>query len=243
MNKTFLTTEAFFFLWMFCSVQCMAQNHGNLLLRFHVMANNKALVLADSSYTNAFNESYNISRLKFYISNINTAGNQLKEYNKEIYLLENGITDSVWANVLPGAYHKLYFTVGVDSALNNSGAQEGVLDPLNGMFWTWNSGYIFFKMEGYSNASTADLQRIEHHIGGYRSPFNAARLIELNLPASLIVTEGSSSTIDIKLNLDNYWNGLHSIKIAEQALIMSPGNQASKIADNFQNMFSITSVH
>ncbi|HRE64559.1 MAG TPA: hypothetical protein PKU77_12260, partial [Ferruginibacter sp.] len=113
----------------------------------------------------------------------------------------------------------------------------------NGMFWTWNSGYIFFKMEGYSNASTADLQRIEHHIGGYRSPFNAARLIELKLPVSLTVTEGSSNTIDINLNIDNYWNGLHSIKIAEQALIMSPGNQASKIADNFQNMFSISSVH
>ncbi len=221
----------------------MAQNQGKLLLRFHVWANNNELVLADSSYTNAFNESYQINRLKFYISNINVAGKKMIPYNKEIFLLEKGIADSVWADVLPGVYDKLFFTLGVDSAFNNTGAQEGALDPLNGMFWTWNSGYIFFKMEGYSNASTADLQRIEHHIGGYRSPFNAARLIELKLPVSLTVTEGSSNTIDINLNIDNYWNGLHSIKIAEQALIMSPGNQASKIADNFQNMFSISSVH
>jgi hypothetical protein len=44
---------------------------------------------------------------------------------------------------------ELRFAVGVDSVRNSSGAQVGALDPLNGMFWTWRTGYIFFKSEGF----------------------------------------------------------------------------------------------
>ena len=49
-----------------------------------------------------------------------------------------------------GLYKSIKFMIGVDSTRNVSGSQTGALDPANGMFWTWNSGYIFLKMEGTS---------------------------------------------------------------------------------------------
>jgi hypothetical protein len=53
-------------------------------------------------------------------------------------------------NVPAGTYTGMYLTMGVDSARNVSGAQEGALDPANGMFWSWTSGYIMIKAEGLS---------------------------------------------------------------------------------------------
>lgn len=144
--------------------------------------------------------------------------------------------------VAEGAYHALHFTLGVDSILNCSGAQDGALDPLNGMFWTWNTGYIFFKLEGYSTSSTADLKRIEHHIGGYQGPYKAQRTVSLKLEKPLIVKENVSQQVILQLNLDKYWQAVRPVKIAEHSLVMSPGSLASSAADNFSSMFSILPI-
>ncbi len=225
-----------------CNGHSYAQENGALQIRFNITANGKTLTLNDSSYTNAFNESYQVTRLKYYISNIALHAYDGVVYNDRVFLLEAGGTDSIVMPENAANYYSLEFLVGVDSALNCSGAQDGALDPLNGMFWTWNSGYIFFKLEGYSPASKADLQRIEHHVGGYRYPNKAARLIKLELPKTLEVKKGSRHTITINMNLDKYWKGINEIKIADQALLMTPGGLAIKAADNIQKMFSITAV-
>ncbi len=138
-----------------------------------------------------------------------------------------------------GTYQTITFTLGVDSLLNCSGAQDGALDPLNGMFWTWNSGYIFFKLEGYSSSSTADLNRIEQHIGGYRGPYKAQRVITLKLDKPLSLIQNEVQELNVQLDLDKYWLSVHPVKLAENPLIMIPGALASRSADNLANMFSI----
>ena len=219
-----------------------AQNYGKLVLRFKLVANNKPVVLSDSSYTNAFNEKYQLTRVKYYISKVNLAAAKNVDYNQEVFLMDAATVDSLVVDILPGSYPRLYFTLGVDSALNNSGAQDGALDPLNGMFWTWNTGYIFFKMEGYSPSSTADLHRIEQHIGGYRSPYNAARLINLVLPKNLDIDIGETKYMDVRLDIDKFFDGPHQIRLSEKSLLMSPGPEAIKAADNIAQSFSIESI-
>jgi hypothetical protein len=59
------------------------------------------------------------------------------------------------------------FMIGVDSARNNSGAQTGALDPTNGMFWSWSTGYIMAKFEGTSAQSPAAANALKFHIGGF----------------------------------------------------------------------------
>ena len=217
-------------------------NQAKLVLKFEYMANNKPLVLGDSGYVNEFAENYTITRLKYYISNISLGAKANSRLSNEVFLVNAANEDSITIEAMPGVYTELIFTLGIDSALNNSGAQDGALDPLNGMFWTWNSGYVYFKLEGFSNASTADLQRIEHHIGGYQGPNKVARQIELNLQQPLIIREGEQKEITVVLNLDKYWKGQNEITIASKALIMIPGEWAKKSADNFPGMFSVKSV-
>ena len=225
-----------------CNGYCYAQKDPQLLIRFNVTANGKPLVMADSTYHNAFGELFQVTRLKYYISNISLDDSHCTPLHNKVYLLETGITDSLMTSVSGTRLTSISFMLGVDSALNCSGAQDGALDPLNGMFWTWNSGYIFFKLEGYSPSSTADMQRIEHHVGGYRYPNNVAKSIRLILPAPLALEKNGRHIININVDLDKYWKAVNEIKIASQALLMTPGGLALKAAENFQSMFSITSV-
>jgi hypothetical protein len=213
---------------------------ADLLISFRHIANNKSVVLSDSTYSNFFGEPYHVTRLRYYLSNLHFDGSNCGTTSgQNVFLVDAAAADTLRLQVPAGTYSSLCFTLGVDSLLNCSGAQDGALDPLNGMFWTWNSGYIFFKLEGSSPASVADLHRIEHHIGGYRGPYQAGRNIEVNLEKPLMLKEHSTHQIAIRVNLDRYWNSTHEIKIADTPLIMVPGQQAARSADNFKSMFSI----
>jgi hypothetical protein len=239
MNNFYLIRFLVFAMVMLLQQKSNAQQNEDaaLLLKFEYSANNKPLVLGDSSYTNAFGESYRVTKLRYYISNPGLQGNGNSQTGKEVFLLDAANEDSIPLKVKPGTYHSLFFTLGVDSALNSSGAQTGALDPLHGMFWTWNSGYVFFKLEGYSPASTADLQRIEHHIGGYMPANKASRQIVIALEQPVIFKKGDQRQMIINVNLDKYWRAQNDISIASNALIMEPGALAKSVSNNFQAMF------
>jgi hypothetical protein len=72
--------------------------------------------------------------------------------------------------------------LGVDSIRNVSGIQTGALDPLKGMFWTWNSGYVMAKLEGSSESSNSAGNRFTYHIGGFRPGMNVLKTIDLIIP-------------------------------------------------------------
>lgn len=231
------------YLLLFVAGNLTAQHKtGELLINFQHIANGKPMILKDSSYTNSFNENYNITRLKYYISNVHCEGQLIGKSSHNIFLVDASEESTVRLNVPAGTYNQLYFTLGVDSIFNCSGAQDGALDPLNGMFWTWNSGYIFFKLEGFSSSSTADLNRIEHHIGGYRGPHKAGRTMALMLEKPLVVKENDKHQVNIQLNLDRYWASENEIKINDHPVVMVPGELAKRSADNFKAMFSVISA-
>ena len=209
-----------------------------VLVKFVHTANDKPIVLQDSAYQNAFGEAYQLTRLKYYISNLRLLGRQPGQGATSVYLIDAAKEEILTLEAKAGTYQSLVFTLGVDSIYNCSGAQDGALDPLNGMFWSWNSGYVFFKMEGYSAASTADLQRIEHHIGGHLGAHKASVNIVLPLEKPLLLNDLEKQMIEITLDLDKYWKGKNDLTIASNALIMTPGPLAIKSAENFAGMFS-----
>ncbi len=128
--------------------------------------------------------------------------------------------------------------LGVDSLMNTSGAQTGALDPLRGMFWTWNSGYINAKLEGISSQSSQPAHMINYHIGGYRYPNNAARVITMNLE-SINNSDEKNHELFITANTNAWFSGRHEIKIAKTPGCMMPGELAGAIADNYSEMFSL----
>ena len=219
---------------------------GTIDIQFIHTANGKQLTLRDSSYANPFGEAYTVNKLKYYVGHFSLEGNTAA-ISKEPYFLVNAAheEDHLLLTVETGTYHSIGFTLGVDSIDNCSGAQSGALDPLNDMFWTWNSGYIFFKLEGTSPASGADLQRIEHHIGGYKGDQNVASAVQLTFPENelLTVAANKKTTVLIETNLDHYWNSRSEIRISAVPAIMTPGPLSKKIAANFSSLFSVKKMN
>jgi hypothetical protein len=203
-------------------------------LKFVHSANGKKILKNDSTYTTPNGEPYTISKLKYYTSDLH-----FKEKKTGTFLIDAFGCDSADIFIPPGIYKSFSFLLGVDSLHNSSGAQDGALDPLNDMFWTWNSGYVMFKLEGKSGVSTADLQRIEHHIGGYQGEYKTMRTIQINFKDEIHLSRGKNATIVIEMDLDKYWNG---ISIVSTPVIVTPGGLAKRSADNFSSMFKFKEV-
>jgi hypothetical protein len=219
-----------FFLWVILFFSLNGFGQKKIVIKFEHIANGKKIVMNDSMYENNFGEKYTVSKLKYYVSNISFTTKDALETDKKVFLIDASKNDSI-IKIEGRKIVGISFMIGVDSSLNCSGAQSGALDPLNDMFWTWNNGYVFFKLEGTSSSSTADRNRIEQHIGGYKGEYKAMRKIFLPI-------KKMSNTIIIQMNLDKYWD---NIKIAETPVIAAPGKEARKAADGFVGMFSVKS--
>jgi len=113
-------------------------------------------------------------------------------------------------------FDNLRFFVGIDSSTQMNGVLEGDLDPVNGMYWSWQSGYIHVKLEGVSSASPTRLNRFQLHIGGFRFPFDTRR------PIILPVSPKPYLTIDVEIT--PLLSFMHERKIFQ---VMRPGSTSS----------------
>lgn len=195
-----------------------------------------------SNFVNSHGEQFRIDKFNYYISNvqlITTSDNTIEKENESYHLIqaETPSSNSFNFNVKKKTANKIKFLVGVDSTRNVSGAQTGALDPLNGMFWTWHSGYIMAKLEGNSPQSNAVNNLITYHIGGFSGVNSTLRWVTLDLPQAAITNSGI--TINLKCNINKFFDGVHVSKIVDEPIMMDHGAKAAKFADNYATMFSI----
>ena len=227
----------FFISFIIFSTNIIAQKkQGFMKVIFEHLANGKNIIYNDSSYINAFHENYSLSKLKYYVSDIHFVYTTKKQERKSVHLIDASKKNSLAVSFFGKGIKGISFLLGVDSLNNCSGAQSGPLDPLNDMFWTWNNGYIIFKLEGKSDSSKVDNNRIEHHVGGYKGANKAMREIALPINENYFKKH---NTIIIQLNIDKYWMGINKLRIAETPVITAPGVLAKTAADNFEGMFLI----
>ena len=118
--------------------------------------------------------------------------------------------------------------------------QIGSLDPMHGMFWTWNSGYIMAKLEGVSSAAKVPGNLFSYHVGGFKTGESALRFVRLNIGENI---KTNHLNIVIEADINKWFQSAHTIKITEHPICHSPGNLAMQIADNYATMFKIVSVN
>ena len=229
----------------------------DLILQFDNVAGNKDLVLNSGEYTNASGESFNVSQLQYFVSNMKFFCPNGKEFTvnqEDSYFLiqeDEPASQKLKLKVPPGEYNKLTFLVGVDSLRNTMpiDKRKGVLDPSNsmdnGMYWSWNSGYIFFKMEGNSKAAPEDPtgnRKFRFHIGGfggYSAPtINNIKTITLDLSkaGTVKVKKGRNATIRIKADILKTFNGTTNLNIAGHPSVMF-SEFSVNVANNYSKMF------
>jgi hypothetical protein len=231
------------------SIDTGLQGPANLQLEFAPTVDASNLIFG-KTYKNAFAEEYSITAFKFYIHGIeliNSQTNNIFEVGKDNHWLVNTSDSSasrVQLSIPSSTYNRISFIMGVDSIRNVSGAQTGALDPAQGMFWTWSTGYIMAKLEGNSPVAATPNNVIEYHIGGFKSGESVLRRITLDFPAPQRVDlkPGSLSTITISANINSWFNQANPIRISEKPVSMAPGNLATQIADNYSKMFTVVEV-
>jgi len=120
------------------------------------------------------------------------------------------------------------FNIGVEEEMNTSGALSGDLDPSKGMYWSWQSGYINFKIEGISPSCNTRKNKFKFHVGGYKQPNKTTRKVNCKI--------NTEERIIVNLDLAQFFNEI-DLKVNNQ--IMIPGKEASALADMLPKLFSV----
>ena len=245
LNKTLqsLTILICCFISLACHSQVTASKEkpDSLKLTFKNNVGSQPLVL-DKDYTNSFGETYSVHKFRYYISQIQIVDNSdmsVQLFKDNYFLVDAGDTSTHTITVPLSLKHISYFSfvLGVDSTSNVSGVQEGALDPANGMFWTWNSGYIMAKLQGKSPVAQAAGNAFSFDIGGFKTGENAARKMEFTIKAG--GKNKAVHNIVISADVNKWFNGAHAIKIAEHPGCHEAGALAMQVADNYATMFSL----
>ncbi len=220
---------------------------GNLNIHFENYVGDSLLKLNTINYKNEAGQVYTISKFKYYIGNIHLKKADGSGYTlpQEYFLINEENLSSkeiVLKDVPEGSYTSVNFIVGVDSIHNCSGAQSGALDPVNAMFWAWNTGYVFLKIEGYSDASKSPGHILEFHIGGFKAPANCIRKIGLDLGnKGLNVASGKDASLSIKADVSEAFKSPVAIDFSKISAVTDFHN-STMMADNYADMFSILAV-
>lgn len=222
--------------------QIIRKKTTSLIINIEHFVGNQKLKLDSINYTNILGQQFTITKFKYYISNISlTKKNGVEFQTNQVFLIdqEDTLTKTIELNNIPtDEYTAIHFTIGVDSLKNCNGAQTGTLDPINGMFWTWNTGYIFLKLEGRSNSSSATDGLIEYHIGGFKQPINAIRTVSLTFDFPLNLTLNDKKTIEIVADILEILKTPNDIDFNKLPIVTSKEN-AIMMCENYKDMFKL----
>lgn len=227
---------------------------GELNIEWKHYVGNEALVLHTGQYLTAGDEAFSVDMFKYYISNIRlkkTDGSYFTYPKDDSYFLINAeeansqITNL--KNIPVGEYTDIEFTIGVDSAKNYSPVTEhiGALDAGNGMFWTWNTGYIFWKLEGLYTFNGVSNNQFTYHIAGagFNSPNNTrTRSIAFN-GDKLSITSTTKPELHIKVDIAQIFNSAKSVPIHSNPSVTDFSTISSTFASVGANMFSYILIH
>ncbi len=238
------------------------QQTGTLSLDFKHLAGTQQIELGPKTYTNRHGEVFNIDMLQYYISNIilrQADGSEWAYPQDSSYFLikahEPASMQIKLNNVPVGEYKEVKFMIGVDSLRNTMDVSRriGVLD-IGGegstMYWNWNSGYIFFKMEGTSPQAPPDntgQNKYRYHVGlfgGYSTrTLNNTRVTTLNFGSKTAeVNTGFSPTVYIDVDVLGLFEGNPAVSIAEEPTVMTSAYSA-RVANSFVNLFRFNHIH
>ncbi|GAB3999460.1 hypothetical protein GCM10028807_49720 [Spirosoma daeguense] len=229
---------------------------GKLRIVFNNIVGTSDLQLNNTTYKNSTGESFTVSKFNYYVSNIRLKKQDGSDYvvpqDSSYFLIEESRPASqtvTLANLPAGNYTGVSFLIGVDSlrSLADISKRTGVLDPglttHDPMYWDWNSGYIFLKLEGISNVAPATQNnQFFYHVGGFGGGYNGKKTINnlrtVTLPfGSDVISVQPTTTPAVQLTTDllKVFDGSTKLSIAQHSTVMFEDFSIG-IANNYAQM-------
>lgn len=220
-----------------CRDKAQETTCGQVKIQFIPVWNGQVVTI-DSVYTNSLNQRIRFENITSYFSNIYLGNGTDSILFSQVELLQLlGGQASITKQVEPGNYSTLSFGLGIPPELNKNvdpsvypNSSPLSVQGSNGMFWYWNTGYIFFKLDGRTDLSGTPgaplLGTFAFHCGDdplYRTKsFSFATIQAEDFTSNEITVyvdmqllmEGENDAID--LSVDNITHTTGSFALAER---------------------------
>ncbi len=195
-------------------------------------------------YFDNFGNRIRVDSFKSYISMLSI----VKEDGSEVLLHDFYLMDFLNPNtytftIEPGDYDGIRFGIGVPQDYNKDEdpAQYPNDHPLSvagsqGMFWHWNTGYIFVKFEGKADTTGTEGAELLHSFSFHIGDDPYFRSFE-QLDTPIHVEAGLTTAISVNIHVDQILatGGADDIDLATDAITHTSGNTV--LAATFVNNF------
>lgn len=237
-----------------------ATDKNSLSIEFDNRVGDQKLVLGTTTAKNSSGEDFTVTTLNYFVSNItlkNDKGETIK-FPNDYFLIRQADSKSLIAtlkDVPAGNYTELSYTIGVDSlkSISDVSQRTGVLDPASygndNMYWSWNSGYIFFKMEGTSTAIPANsmgMKGYQLHIGGFGGRTsvtpNNLKTLTFSLAENAKVRKDIAPMVHVISDVSKVFSAVNQISLAKSFMIHAPA-AGKAVAENYAKSFIVDHVH
>lgn len=220
---------------------CEYSTETALAIHFNSMVGSENLVYNQEYTVNG--RKLKFTRAQFYVSGIHLEKHDGSHLHLEdqYLLVHGGAHHYSIGNVPSASYHGMSFDVGVDSAANHSDpatyASGHALSSLDANYshWTWNSGYVFIRLEGYVDTTAAATGNADigfvYHVG----MDNLKRNVELSFHKDFT---GASSDLMLKIDWAKFLEGLNLTTDIETHT-MNNMPVATMVADNASDAISV----
>ena len=221
-------------LLFFCSLLLAQNKSDSLAVNFHLEFNKLPLEL-HKNYISTSKDTLTIETFRCYISNIQIQyeDNAVFTQKDSYHLLDLDNPNSFQIPLTKRSnktISKITFNIGIDSTTNNAGAMAGDLDPVKGMYWAWQSGYINMKIEGKSSSCKTRNNEFQFHLGGYLQPNYAMRQMKFELDKK------ADTDINIGIDLNAFFS---NVNLKQTYSVMIPGKAAMELANDSLKMFHL----
>lgn len=266
-NNLLIVSLAFGMLFASCSKDDAEEVDPNakntVVVEFDNRVGDQKLALGTTPYTNGSGEDFTVTTFNYFVSNIvlkKDDGTVVPVPNQYFLIRQaDARSQTIQLRDVPaGDYSAMSFTVGVDSLKSLAPVAErtGALDVTSygddGMYWSWNSGYIFLKLEGISSvvpARTDGRKLFQMHVGGFGGGYNGGartvnnlRTVTLPIVTKATVRGNTSPTIHLLVDVKKIFDGSTKISLATTNNVHNPAI-ATTIAENYKSMFVVDHVH
>ena len=168
--RVVLSRWAWVLLFLGSLISGVAEGQSAVVVHHQVTLGDAKVVLGEWQKSDS-NVSVRIDKLRWYVS-LPPAGKK----GSKAWLLDLADSASLDQQMSRPVNNKISLLFGIDSAIQISGVGTGALDPLRGMYWTWQTGYVQWKMEGAIRVDGSE-SPLELHLGGFDGPTNAQVLL------------------------------------------------------------------
>ncbi|MEY3598101.1 MAG: hypothetical protein RL521_523 [Bacteroidota bacterium] len=201
------------------------------------------------TYRDAFNRRLLLEDLRGYVSDVKLIDENDSAIVLKDFSLLNWFSDpTISVAGRPAKIKALQFSLGIPSAYNTA------VDPTTypnshplsvagaaGMFWTWNTGYIFYQLNGKCDLSGSENQPMIDPIAYHCGDDTLYRTITFDI-TDFTLKAGEAYQINIDFDAQRcFWNESDTMDLDTDYLTHTAGNLplAMRAMDLYQSAFSI----